>query len=115
MRKVSKQDLERLLESGAEIEMLPSALEEMIAGLREDIKTEAQARRESESELRQMFATTIEKIATNRQDIDIEGLLTRMAAIMSKSHERPSYEFEIHRDGMGTAEKIVARPEKVLN
>lgn len=113
VKTVSAADLAKLVAQG-DAEVLPGALEQLLAGLRDDIKADAEARRREAKALQEMFLSAVERIASSRQEIDLDQLLTRMATIMGQSMRRPEYEFTIHRDGMGMLEKVSATP-KVLN
>lgn len=89
--------------------------ESMLSGVKEQLKQESDSRKKDMMVMQQMFKQTVDSVSENRQDIDVEAILDRMAQTIASSMERPVYEFEIERDNTMIAKKIIATPKRTLN
>lgn len=112
MDKITKEQLEQMIKDGGDVELLPSSLESAISGLREDMKAEAAARRQDAQELKQALLSAVKAMQDSKQSpVDIEKIMTRVAAIVNGKPEKPSYLFEVTRDTSGFISGIVATPK----
>lgn len=111
-KSMNAQDLLQLIQDGASIDRLPSALEVAINSLRDDLAADAVRRSEEISRLALSFEKAIDKIST-REDIDIEGLLKGFAQVVLQSQQKPSYEFNVERNNYGQLKKITANPKSL--